>query len=69
MRGVRVDSEREGKEQLAYLDGGMMELTLLLPEEQALALEQAARQRGLTGAQLTRRLIGLFLEAWPQNPS
>jgi len=38
------------------------ELVLLLPGWQARALEEAAQQRGLTGGQLTRRLIRLFLE-------
>jgi hypothetical protein len=35
----------------------MAEVTLLLPSGQAAALERVARQRGLTVAQLLRRLI------------
>jgi hypothetical protein len=49
-------------EHLVRLDGEMAEMLLLLPARQAAALERAARQRGLTSAQLTRRLIGAFLE-------
>jgi hypothetical protein len=40
----------------------VVELTLLLVARQMAALERAAGQRGLTVAQLTRRLIGDFLQ-------
>jgi hypothetical protein len=40
----------------------VVELELLLPAERAAALEQAARARGLTVGQLTRRLIYEFLD-------
>lgn len=44
------------------VDGEMTEMLLLLPNHQAAALERAARHRGLTSAQLARRLIRAFLE-------
>ncbi len=42
------------------LDGDMVELSLLLPQWQAEALEQAAQARGWTTAQLIRALIRDF---------
>jgi hypothetical protein len=36
-------------------------LSLLLPDSQLEALEQEARSRGLTTAQLLRRLVDAFL--------
>ena len=47
--GVRVDPE-------------VVELLLLLPAEEADALERAAKQRELTAGQLLRRLIRGFLD-------
>ena len=44
------------------LDGEMAELVLLLPAEEAEALEGAACRRGLTSGQLLRRLIRNFLD-------
>ncbi len=38
------------------------ELTVLLPGQQALHLEQAAHERGLTAAQMIRALIRDFLQ-------
>jgi hypothetical protein len=46
-------------------DGDVLEFTLLLPGWQAAALETAARQRGLTSAQLVRDLIRTFLHHEP----
>lgn len=43
-------------------DGEMVELALCLPGWQAQCLERAAHQRGLTAAQLLRRLIGQGLD-------
>jgi hypothetical protein len=49
-----------------WLDGEMAELPLLLPGRMAEALEAAASRRGLTVAQMVRRLIRAFLaEAHP----
>jgi hypothetical protein len=39
-------------------DAEVVELPLLLPRWQALALEQAAEEKGLTSGQMIRRLIG-----------
>jgi hypothetical protein len=44
-----------------WLDDEMVELPLLLPGRQAEALEAAAHRRGLTVAQMIRRLIRAFL--------
>ena len=40
------------------LDGGMVELSLLLPQWQVEALETAAHGQGLTAGQMLRRIIG-----------
>jgi hypothetical protein len=48
---------------VARLDGGMVELSLLLPQWQAEALETAARGQGLTAGQMLRRIIGDSLAA------
>jgi hypothetical protein len=45
---------------LAY-DAEITELSVLLPGEQAQGLERAAHERGLTTAQMLRRLIQDFL--------
>jgi hypothetical protein len=45
---------------LAY-DAEVTELSVLLPGEQAQGLERAAHERGLTTAQMLRRLIQDFL--------
>ena len=42
-------------------DGGVIELTLLLPSAQVTALERAARRKSLTLGQMVRRLIRDFL--------
>ena len=47
-------------------DGEITELAVLLPGGQALALEQAAHDRGLTAAQMLRRLIQDFLKPGPR---
>ena len=40
------------------IDREVVELALLLPRWQAVALENAAHQRGLTAGQMLRKLIG-----------
>lgn len=45
---------------LAY-DADIAELSVLLPGEQAQGLERAAHERGLTTAQMLRRLVQDFL--------
>jgi len=52
------DGRPEG---VSPLDAGMTELVLLLPDWQVVELEHAAHLRGLTAAQMTRRLIRDFL--------
>jgi hypothetical protein len=47
---------------LSRPDGDMVEWTLFLPRQQALALEAAAHDRGLTVGQLLRRLIHDFAD-------
>jgi hypothetical protein len=43
------------------VDGGVVEISLLLPKWQARALEREAHDRGQTTGQLVRRLIGEHL--------
>jgi len=50
----------DGDHFLAY-DDEIAELSVLLPGAQALSLEQAAHERGLTTAQMLRQLIQDFL--------
>lgn len=40
------------------LDPEVIELALLLPRWQAMALETAAKQRGISAGQMLRRMIG-----------
>jgi len=47
------------------LDADVIELALLLPRWQAQALQTAARQRGMSAAQMLRRLIGNSLGFQP----
>jgi hypothetical protein len=47
-------------------DGDLLEFPLLLLSWQAAALETAARERGLTSAQLVRDLIRTFLHHEPR---
>jgi hypothetical protein len=58
-RGPEVS---DSTERLTSLDGEVAEMLLLLPTDQAARLEEAARRRGLTSAELTRRLIRGFLQ-------
>jgi hypothetical protein len=58
---VRSQHPADLSEHILSLDAEMAELLLLLPTSQAEALEEAAHERGLTSAQLTRRLIAAFL--------
>jgi hypothetical protein len=57
---ARLEAAGGGRGTL-FPDGEVVELTLLLPPGQAAALETAARQRGLTTAQLARQLVRDFL--------
>ncbi len=49
------------QETVIPLDTDLAEITLFLTARQAAALEEAARQFGLTAAQMTRCLIEEFL--------
>lgn len=50
---------------VARQDQEVVELHLLLPQWQAVALEAAARRRGMTTGQMLRRVIGELLAAQP----
>ena len=50
---------------VAGLEGGMVELPLLLPQWQVEALETAAHGQGLTAGQMLRRIIGEALTRRP----
>jgi hypothetical protein len=52
---------------LARPDDEPVELLLLLPQEQARALEAAARQQGLTVGQMVRRLVREFTSGWQRT--
>jgi len=47
---------------IAPLDGEMVELSLLLPSWQAAVLENAAQDQGMTTAQMVRSLIRDFFD-------
>jgi hypothetical protein len=49
------------------IDMEVVELPLLLPRWQAMALEAAARQRGMTTGQMLRRVIGDLFDSHPQG--
>lgn len=49
-------------------DPGVVELQLLLPSGEAVGLETAAHERGLTAAQLIRRLLRGFLNRGAAHP-
>lgn len=46
---------------LSRLDGGVVELSLLLPQWQIDAIEAAASVRGITTGQMLRRVINTYL--------
>ncbi len=46
---------------LSRLDGGVVELSLLLPQWQIDAIEAAAISRGITTGQMLRRVINTYL--------
>jgi len=56
----RMGSVKTPDSLLHRLDGEMVELSLLLPQSQAEALERAAQARGWTTAQMIRALIRDF---------
>ena len=47
--------------EVSRLDREMVELSLLVPQQQLVQLESAARSQGLTLGQMLRRLINAFL--------
>ena len=53
---------------MSAVDADMTEMALLLPRWQALALQNAAKKRGITTAQMLRRMIGAMVGAQPPSP-
>lgn len=51
-----------GAREITPLDSEVVELAFLLPRWQALALEDAAQERGLTAGQMLRKLVGATLK-------
>jgi hypothetical protein len=47
---------------LSRLEGNLVEMMVLLPQDQAMALEAAAHGEGLTVGQLVRRLVRQFTQ-------
>jgi hypothetical protein len=56
--GVGISGTNDFGQDMTSLDAEVIEMSLLLPRWQALALQSAARQRGMSAAQMLRRLIG-----------
>jgi len=52
---------------MAPLGAEMIEVALLLPRWQAMALQSAAKQRGMTTGQMLRRIIGATVGAQPPS--
>ena len=48
------------RKEVRSLDADMVELSVLLPRQQAVPLEREARRRGLTAGQMIRSLIRNF---------
>ena len=59
-------SSLEPKES-STLDAEIVEIPLLLPRWQILALESVAEQRGLTTGQMLRRMIGETISNTPKR--
>jgi len=53
---------------MTSLDAEVIELALLLPRWQALALSSVAKQRGMSAAQMLRRMIGAAVGSQPPYP-
>jgi hypothetical protein len=53
---------------MSALDADMIEMALLLPRWQAMALQRAAKQRGMTPGQMLRRMIGDTVGTQPPSP-
>jgi hypothetical protein len=53
----------EPRETPIPVDGEIVELSLLLPRWQAVALESAARDQGISAGQMLRRIIGESVRA------
>ena len=51
--------------EMTALDAEMVEVALLLPRWQAVALSAAAKQRGMSAAQMLRRMIGAAVGGQP----
>jgi hypothetical protein len=65
-RGAEMSERLSGAApEVARLDYGLVELSLLLPQWQVDALDLAARGRGLTAGQMLRRLIGHYCATLP----
>jgi hypothetical protein len=62
---VAHSSETALSSEMTPLDPEMIEVVLLMPRWQAVALQQAAKQRGMSAAQMLRRLIGVAIGAAP----
>ena len=63
-----ANSSLEPKES-STLDAEIVEIPLLLPRWQILALESVAEQRGLTTGQMLRRMIGETISNTPKRVS
>ena len=63
-----ANSSLEPKEP-STLDAEIVEIPLLLPRWQILALESVAEQRGLTTGQMLRRMIGETISNTPKRVS
>lgn len=56
-----------GSREITPIDNEIVEVALLLPRWQAEALEEAAHCRGITTAQMLRKLIAVGLKSLPTN--
>ncbi len=56
--GVGISDTGSLGQDMTSLDAEVIEMSLLLTRWQALALQSAAKQRGISAAQMLRRLIG-----------
>jgi hypothetical protein len=54
---------QSGSREITPLDSEVVEVALLLPRWQAVALEEAAHNRGVTAGQMLRRFIGNGLKS------
>jgi hypothetical protein len=61
MNDLRLDKPASLRRPFAPMDEDIVELSLLLPEWEMEALEEAACRHGLTAGEAVRRLIRSFL--------